>query len=118
MPHLFHNSYSTTLALHLSVEQEKWGILEQRLGPSPPQPVLGLAASHFPWLTSDFPPVPLQSLLFLALVVAVGLGLNLIFLATYLICQSCRRPGRTLTTKRNESCSVTWMAVVAGLGCW
>ncbi|XP_049625486.1 protein tweety homolog 2 isoform X2 [Suncus etruscus] len=58
-----------------------------------------------------------ESLLFLALVVAVGLGLNLIFLATYLICQSCRRPGRTLTTKRHESCSVTWTAVVAGLGC-
>ncbi|XP_065419792.1 protein tweety homolog 2 [Chrysemys picta bellii] len=58
-----------------------------------------------------------QSLLFLGLVAAVCLGLNLLFLTIYLICLcSCKRDEES-ETKRPNSCCVTWTAVVAGLIC-
>ncbi|KAM7146013.1 protein tweety homolog 2 [Macrochelys suwanniensis] len=58
-----------------------------------------------------------QSLLFLGLVAAVCLGLNLLFLTVYLICLcSCKRDEEA-ETKRPNSCCVTWTAVVAGLIC-
>uniref|UniRef100_A0A452H0J2 Protein tweety homolog n=1 Tax=Gopherus agassizii TaxID=38772 RepID=A0A452H0J2_9SAUR len=65
-------------------------------------------------------PVPStwQSLLFLGLVAAICLGLNLLFLTVYVICLcSCKR-GEESETKRPNSCCVTWTAVVAGLICW
>ncbi|XP_037347680.1 protein tweety homolog 2 [Talpa occidentalis] len=55
-----------------------------------------------------------ESLLFLALVAAVGLGVNLLFLAAYLACTRCCRRDET---KRRDPCCVTWTAVVAGLVC-
>ncbi|XP_057572246.1 protein tweety homolog 2 isoform X3 [Hippopotamus amphibius kiboko] len=58
-----------------------------------------------------------ESLLFLGLVAAVGLGLNLIFLAAYLVCVCCCRQEDAVQTKRRHSCCVTWTAVVAGLVC-
>uniref|UniRef100_A0A4X1VLI8 Protein tweety homolog n=1 Tax=Sus scrofa TaxID=9823 RepID=A0A4X1VLI8_PIG len=58
-----------------------------------------------------------QSLLFLGLVAAVCLGLNLIFLAAYLVCACCCRQNDAVQTKRRNSCCVTWTAVVAGLIC-
>uniref|UniRef100_A0A674JZQ9 Protein tweety homolog n=1 Tax=Terrapene triunguis TaxID=2587831 RepID=A0A674JZQ9_9SAUR len=58
-----------------------------------------------------------SSLLFLGLVAAVCLGLNLLFLTIYLICLcSCKRDEES-ETKRPNSCCVTWTAVVAGLIC-
>lgn len=60
----------------------------------------------------------LQSLLFLGLVAAVCLGLNLAFLATYLVCVCCRRQDGAVQTKQRNSCCTTWTAVVAGLMCW
>uniref|UniRef100_G1PQ31 Protein tweety homolog n=1 Tax=Myotis lucifugus TaxID=59463 RepID=G1PQ31_MYOLU len=53
-----------------------------------------------------------QSLLFLGLVAAVCLGLNLLFLSAYLVCACCCRQA-----KQRKSCCVTWSAVVAGLVC-
>uniref|UniRef100_A0A452H010 Protein tweety homolog n=1 Tax=Gopherus agassizii TaxID=38772 RepID=A0A452H010_9SAUR len=59
----------------------------------------------------------LPSLLFLGLVAAICLGLNLLFLTVYVICLcSCKR-GEESETKRPNSCCVTWTAVVAGLIC-
>uniref|UniRef100_A0A8D1N612 Protein tweety homolog n=1 Tax=Sus scrofa TaxID=9823 RepID=A0A8D1N612_PIG len=58
-----------------------------------------------------------ESLLFLGLVAAVCLGLNLIFLAAYLVCACCCRQNDAVQTKRRNSCCVTWTAVVAGLIC-
>uniref|UniRef100_A0A8D0HDS1 Protein tweety homolog n=1 Tax=Sphenodon punctatus TaxID=8508 RepID=A0A8D0HDS1_SPHPU len=58
-----------------------------------------------------------QSLLFLGLVAAVCLGLNLIFLAIYLICLCCCKREEESETKRPSSCCVTWTAVAAGLIC-
>uniref|UniRef100_A0A8D1FF13 Protein tweety homolog n=1 Tax=Sus scrofa TaxID=9823 RepID=A0A8D1FF13_PIG len=58
-----------------------------------------------------------QSLLFLGLVAAICLGLNLIFLAAYLVCACCCRQNDAVQTKRRNSCCVTWTAVVAGLIC-
>ncbi|NXL63929.1 TTYH2 protein, partial [Chordeiles acutipennis] len=58
-----------------------------------------------------------QSLLFLALVAAVCLGLNLLFLSLYFICLCCCKRDREPETKRPHSCCVTWMAVTAGLSC-
>lgn len=58
-----------------------------------------------------------ESLLFLGLVAAIGLGLNLILLAAYLVCVcGCRRDDAA-QTKRPRSCCVTWTAVVAALIC-
>uniref|UniRef100_A0A8D1SY68 Protein tweety homolog n=1 Tax=Sus scrofa TaxID=9823 RepID=A0A8D1SY68_PIG len=58
-----------------------------------------------------------ESLLFLGLVAAICLGLNLIFLAAYLVCACCCRQNDAVQTKRRNSCCVTWTAVVAGLIC-
>uniref|UniRef100_A0A8B9D1M4 Protein tweety homolog n=1 Tax=Anser cygnoides TaxID=8845 RepID=A0A8B9D1M4_ANSCY len=63
-------------------------------------------------------PFPPQSLLFLGLVAAVCLGLNLLFLTAYLICLCCCKRDEEPETKRPHSCCVTWMAVTAGLICW
>lgn len=67
---------------------------------------------------ADCPRSPPQSLLFLGLVSAVCLGLNLLFLTVYLICLCCCRRDQEPETKRPHSCCVTWMAVTAGLMCW
>uniref|UniRef100_A0A8B9G0T8 Protein tweety homolog n=1 Tax=Amazona collaria TaxID=241587 RepID=A0A8B9G0T8_9PSIT len=58
-----------------------------------------------------------QSLLFLGLVSAVCLGLNLLFLTVYLICLCCCKRDQDPESKRPHSCCVTWMAVTAGLIC-
>ncbi|XP_035157562.2 protein tweety homolog 2 isoform X1 [Callithrix jacchus] len=58
-----------------------------------------------------------ESLLFLALVAAVCLGLNLIFLAAYLVCVCCCRQEDVAQTKQRQSCCITWTAVAAGLVC-
>uniref|UniRef100_A0ABI8AAM1 Protein tweety homolog n=1 Tax=Felis catus TaxID=9685 RepID=A0ABI8AAM1_FELCA len=58
-----------------------------------------------------------ESLMFLGLVAAVCLGLNLIFLAAYVVCACCCRRDEAIQTKRRNSCCVTWTAVVAGLVC-
>lgn len=48
----------------------------------------------------------------------IGLGLNLVLLAAYLVCVcGCRRDDEA-QTKRPRSCCVTWTAVVAALICW
>ncbi|KAJ7422465.1 Protein tweety 2 [Willisornis vidua] len=57
------------------------------------------------------------SLLFLGLVAAVCLGLNLLFLAIYLICVCCCKRDQDPDSKQPHSCCVTWMAVTAGLIC-
>ncbi|NXW93869.1 TTYH2 protein, partial [Alopecoenas beccarii] len=66
---------------------------------------------------ADCPRSPPQSLLFLGLVSAVCLGLNLLFLTVYLICLCCCRRDQEPESKRPHSCCVTWMAVTAGLIC-
>ncbi|KAM8797049.1 protein tweety homolog 2 [Eudromia elegans] len=58
-----------------------------------------------------------QSLLLLALVAAVCLGLNLLLLTVYLVCVCCCRRDAEPQSKRLDSCCVTWTAVVAGLVC-
>ncbi|XP_004709377.1 protein tweety homolog 2, partial [Echinops telfairi] len=59
-----------------------------------------------------------ESLLFLGLVAAGGLALNLLFLAVYLTCTCCRRrPNHGVQTKLHNACCVTCTAVVAGLIC-
>uniref|UniRef100_A0A8C6WA42 Protein tweety homolog n=1 Tax=Nannospalax galili TaxID=1026970 RepID=A0A8C6WA42_NANGA len=58
-----------------------------------------------------------ESLLFLGVLVAIGLGLNLAFLAIYLVCACCCRRDHAVQTKQRGSCCVTWTAVVAGLLC-
>ncbi|XP_054448964.1 protein tweety homolog 2 [Pteronotus mesoamericanus] len=58
-----------------------------------------------------------ESLLFLGLVAAVCLGLNLILLTAYLICVCCCRQDGAEQTKQRKSCCVTWSAVLAGLVC-
>lgn len=68
--------------------------------------------------SADTKPFPLQSLLFLGLVAAICLGLNLIFLVVYLVCVCCCRQDDTVQTKQRNSCCVTWTAVMAGLICW
>ncbi|NXW69842.1 TTYH2 protein, partial [Hirundo rustica] len=62
-------------------------------------------------------PLSSQSLLFLGLVAAVCLGLNLLFLTVYLICLCCCKRDQDPESKRPHSCCVTWMAVTAGLIC-
>uniref|UniRef100_H3BDY8 Protein tweety homolog n=1 Tax=Latimeria chalumnae TaxID=7897 RepID=H3BDY8_LATCH len=63
----------------------------------------------------------LQSLMFLAVIAAICLGLNLLFLAVYILCLCCCKKGEEEeeeeVTKRPNSCCVTWTAVVAGLIC-
>ncbi|TNN71548.1 Protein tweety 2-like [Liparis tanakae] len=56
-----------------------------------------------------------QSLIFLACVGAVGLGLSLLVMAVCLICVCCCRRDVDEDTKRPESCCLTWAAVITGL---
>ncbi|XP_069728354.1 protein tweety homolog 2 isoform X3 [Phaenicophaeus curvirostris] len=58
-----------------------------------------------------------QSLIFLGLVAAVCLGLNLLFLTVYLLCLCCCKRDLEPDSKRPRSCCITWMAVTAGLIC-
>uniref|UniRef100_A0A8D2J7A1 Protein tweety homolog n=3 Tax=Varanus komodoensis TaxID=61221 RepID=A0A8D2J7A1_VARKO len=58
-----------------------------------------------------------QSLIFLALVGAIFLGINLVFLGIYLICLCCCKREEESETKRSNSCCITWTAVVTGLIC-
>lgn len=62
-----------------------------------------------------------QSLAFLAVVAAAGLGLNLLGLAIYLSCLCCCRKEdeeeEEEESKKSSSCCVTWAAVAAGLIC-
>ncbi|CAI9163882.1 unnamed protein product [Rangifer tarandus platyrhynchus] len=58
-----------------------------------------------------------ESLLLLGLVAAIGLGLNLVLLAAYLVCACCCRQDDAAQTKHPRSCCVTWTAVVAALIC-
>lgn len=59
-----------------------------------------------------------QSLIFLACVGAVGLGLSLLVLAVYLVCLCCCRRDIDEDTKRPDTCCVTWAAVITGLIIW
>ncbi|XP_016131467.1 protein tweety homolog 2-like [Sinocyclocheilus grahami] len=56
-----------------------------------------------------------QSLIFLACVSAVGLGLSLLVLSAYLTCLCCRRREEAEEVKRPDTCCVTWAAVITGL---
>uniref|UniRef100_A0A8C2ZSR8 Protein tweety homolog n=1 Tax=Cyclopterus lumpus TaxID=8103 RepID=A0A8C2ZSR8_CYCLU len=56
-----------------------------------------------------------QSLIFLACVGAVGLGLSLLVVAVCLLCVCCCRRDVDEDTKRPESCCLTWAAVITGL---
>lgn len=56
-----------------------------------------------------------QSLIFLACIGAVGLGLSLLVLAVYLVCLCCCRKDVDDDTKRPDTCCVTWAAVITGL---
>ncbi|KAG7242823.1 hypothetical protein INR49_018078 [Caranx melampygus] len=56
-----------------------------------------------------------QSLILLACVGAVGLGLSLLVLAVYLVCLCCCRKDIDDDTKRPETCCVSWAAIIAGL---
>ncbi|XP_060242424.1 protein tweety homolog 2 isoform X2 [Meriones unguiculatus] len=58
-----------------------------------------------------------ESLLFLGVLAAIGLGLNLIFLTVYLLCACCCRRDHSAQSKQPNSFCVTWTAVVAGLIC-
>ncbi|KAM5273945.1 protein tweety homolog 2 [Ctenodactylus gundi] len=58
-----------------------------------------------------------KSLLLLGLLAAVCLGLNLAFLATYLLCSCCCRRDHALQTKQSSARCATWTAAVAGLIC-
>ncbi|KAI4903788.1 hypothetical protein NFI96_016463 [Prochilodus magdalenae] len=56
-----------------------------------------------------------QSLIFLACIAAVGLGLSLLALAVYLSCLCFCRREEAEETKRPDGCCVTWAAVITGL---
>ncbi|XP_010770512.1 protein tweety homolog 2-like isoform X3 [Notothenia coriiceps] len=56
-----------------------------------------------------------QSLIFLASVGAVGLGLSLLVLAVFLVCLCCCRKDIDDETKRPSTCCLTWSAVITGL---
>uniref|UniRef100_A0A669EWM5 Protein tweety homolog n=1 Tax=Oreochromis niloticus TaxID=8128 RepID=A0A669EWM5_ORENI len=56
-----------------------------------------------------------QSLIILACVGAVGLGVSLLVLAVYLVCLCCCRRDIDEDTKRPDTCCVTWVAVITGL---
>ncbi|XP_003464953.1 protein tweety homolog 2 isoform X3 [Cavia porcellus] len=58
-----------------------------------------------------------ESLLLLGLLAAVCLGLNLAFLATYLVCVCCCRRDHAVQTKQHSTCCITWTAATAGLVC-
>uniref|UniRef100_A0A8D3CAM9 Protein tweety homolog n=1 Tax=Scophthalmus maximus TaxID=52904 RepID=A0A8D3CAM9_SCOMX len=72
----------------------------------------------FQSVDSTFRPVEAsyqQSLMFLACIGAVGLGLSLLILAVYLVCLCCCRKDIDEDTKRPDCRCVTWVAVVTGL---
>uniref|UniRef100_A0A671T3D6 Protein tweety homolog n=1 Tax=Sinocyclocheilus anshuiensis TaxID=1608454 RepID=A0A671T3D6_9TELE len=56
-----------------------------------------------------------QSLIFLACVSAVGLGLSLLVLSAFLTCLCCCRREENEEVKRPDTCCVTWAAVITGL---
>ncbi|XP_067279750.1 protein tweety homolog 2-like isoform X2 [Pseudorasbora parva] len=56
-----------------------------------------------------------QSLIFLACVSALGLGLSLLVLSAYLTCLCCCRKEEDEEVKRPDTCCVTWAAVITGL---
>uniref|UniRef100_A0A672MKC9 Protein tweety homolog n=1 Tax=Sinocyclocheilus grahami TaxID=75366 RepID=A0A672MKC9_SINGR len=56
-----------------------------------------------------------QSLIFLACVSAVGLGLSLLVLSAFLTCLCCCRREEDEEVKRPDTCCVTWAAVITGL---
>lgn len=87
---------------------------------SSPSPRAGRFPTPLPPMgpSADPRPLPPQSLLFLGLVAAVGLGLNLVFLAAYLVCVCCSLQSSAVQTKHRHPCCITWMAVAAGLVCW
>uniref|UniRef100_A0A667W8V8 Protein tweety homolog n=1 Tax=Myripristis murdjan TaxID=586833 RepID=A0A667W8V8_9TELE len=80
---------------------------------------------NFPHLNFSFLPVDntfrpeetsyQQSLIFLACIGALGLGLSLLVLAVYLSCLCCCRRDVDDEAKRPDSCCVTWAAVITGL---
>ncbi|KAM4692424.1 protein tweety homolog 2 [Rhinophrynus dorsalis] len=71
--------------------------------------------------SSDFNPTDSgyqQSLLFLALIVALCAALNLLFVSIYLICFCCcKKEEEETETKKTGSCCITWTAAVSGLLC-
>ncbi|XP_057202915.1 protein tweety homolog 2-like isoform X1 [Triplophysa rosa] len=73
---------------------------------------------RFQSVDSDFKPEDTnyqQTLIFLACVSAVGLGLSLLVLSVYLTCLfRCQRK-EDEEVKRPETCCVTWAAVITGL---
>ncbi|KAL6476946.1 hypothetical protein MHYP_G00154450 [Metynnis hypsauchen] len=80
---------------------------------------------NFPHLNFSFQPVDSsfkpgqvdyqQSLIFLACVAAVGLGLSLLVLAVYLSCLCFCRREEAEETKQPDGCCITWAAVITGL---
>ncbi|XP_043941068.1 protein tweety homolog 2 [Protopterus annectens] len=59
----------------------------------------------------------LQSLIFLAIIAAICLGFNLLFLLVYLTCLCCCKKGEAEETKKSPSSCFVWIAVFAGLVC-
>lgn len=77
--------------------------------------IKGRSTSCFIWPCVCF---TLQSLIFLACVSAIGLGLSLLVLSVYLTCLfRCQRK-EDEEVKRPETCCVTWVAVITGLVIW
>uniref|UniRef100_A0A8C2GGY5 Protein tweety homolog n=1 Tax=Cyprinus carpio TaxID=7962 RepID=A0A8C2GGY5_CYPCA len=73
---------------------------------------------NFQTVDSTFKPedtIYQQSLIFLACVSAVGLGLSLLVLSAYLTCLCCCRREEDEEVKRPNTCCVTWAAVITGL---
>uniref|UniRef100_A0A674DVB8 Protein tweety homolog n=1 Tax=Salmo trutta TaxID=8032 RepID=A0A674DVB8_SALTR len=81
---------------------------------------------NFPHVNLNFQPIDntftpqdqnyQQSFIFLACMMAAGLGLNLLCLAIYLSCLCCcRKDDEEEESKSPNSCCVTWSAVTAGL---
>ncbi|KAG8446473.1 hypothetical protein GDO86_014072 [Hymenochirus boettgeri] len=58
-----------------------------------------------------------QSLLFLALFIAVCAAVNLLIISVYLICVCCCKKEEETETKKSKPCCVTWTAAVSGLLC-
>ncbi|XP_034075925.1 protein tweety homolog 2-like isoform X1 [Gymnodraco acuticeps] len=56
-----------------------------------------------------------QSLIFLASVGAVGLGLSMLVLAVFLVCLCCCRKDIDEEAKRPNTCCLTWSAAITGL---
>lgn len=61
---------------------------------------------------------PPKSLILLACVGAVGLGLSLLVLLVYLLALCCCCRDIDEDTKKPEACCVTWVAVASGLILW